>query len=356
MEIAKNFDAEKIESKWYKFWEKNKYFNSKPNDKPPFTIVIPPPNVTGILHMGHMLNNTIQDILIRKARLDGFNACWVPGTDHASIATEAKVVEKLTSQGIKKTDLTREEFLKHAWDWTNDHGGMILEQLKKLGCSCDWDRTKFTLDKKMYESVIKVFVDLYDKGLIYRGYRMVNWDPKAKTTLSNEEVIYEEVQSKIYYIKYRILDSNDSINVATTRPETIFGDTAIAFNPKDNRYKHLIGKKAIIPILNKKIPIINDNYVDPDFGTGCLKVTPAHSENDKIIGDKHNLEIVDILNDDGTLNGNALHYAGKDRFFVRKEIVKELDDLNSLIKEESYVTKVGKSERTKCIIEPKLVN
>ena len=354
MEIAKNFDAEKIESKWYKFWEKNKYFNSKPNDKPPFTIVIPPPNVTGILHMGHMLNNTIQDILIRKARLEGFNACWVPGTDHASIATEAKVVEKLTNLGIKKTDLTREDFLKHAWDWTNEHGGMILEQLKKLGCSCDWDRTKFTLDKKMYESVIKVFVELYDKGLIYRGYRMVNWDPKAKTTLSNEEVIYEEVQSKIYYIKYRILDSNDSINVATTRPETIFGDTAIAFNPKDNRYKHLIGKKAIIPILNKKIPIINDNYVDPDFGTGCLKVTPAHSENDKIIGDKHNLEIVDILNDDGTLNGNALHYAGKDRFFVRKEIVKELDDLNSLIKEESYVTKVGKSERTKCIIEPKL--
>ena len=354
MNVAKSFDAKKIESKWYKFWEKNNYFNSKPDEKLPFTVVIPPPNVTGILHMGHMLNNTIQDILIRKARLDGYNACWVPGTDHASIATEAKVVEKLKKQGISKNDLTREEFLRHAWEWTDEHGGMILEQLKKLGCSCDWNRTKFTLDNDMYESVIKVFVDLFEKGLIYKGYRMVNWDPQAKTTLSNEEVIYEEEESKIYYIKYKISDSNKSINVATTRPETIFGDTAIAYNPKDKRYKNLKGKKAIIPILEKEIPIIEDSYVDPEFGTGCLKVTPAHSENDKIIGDKHNLEIIDILNDDGTLNNYALHYKGKDRFVVRKEIVHELYSLNSLIKEESYTTKIGKSERTKCIIEPKL--
>jgi len=354
MNVAKSFDAKKIESKWYKFWEKNNYFNSKPDEKLPFTVVIPPPNVTGILHMGHMLNNTIQDILIRKARLDGYNACWVPGTDHASIATEAKVVEKLKKQGISKNDLTREEFLRHAWEWTDEHGGMILEQLKKLGCSCDWNRTKFTLDSDMYESVIKVFVDLFEKGLIYKGYRMVNWDPQAKTTLSNEEVIYEEEESKIYYIKYKISDSNKSINVATTRPETIFGDTAIAYNPKDKRYKNLKGKKAIIPILEKEIPVIEDSYVDPEFGTGCLKVTPAHSENDKIIGDKHNLEIIDILNDDGTLNNYALHYKGKDRFVVRKEIVQELYSLNSLIKEESYTTKIGKSERTKCIIEPKL--
>ena len=354
MNVAKSFDAKKIESKWYKFWEKNNYFNSKPDEKLPFTVVIPPPNVTGILHMGHMLNNTIQDILIRKARLDGYNACWVPGTDHASIATEAKVVEKLKKQGISKNDLTREDFLRHAWEWTDEHGGMILEQLKKLGCSCDWNRTKFTLDNDMYESVIKVFVDLFEKGLIYKGYRMVNWDPQAKTTLSNEEVIYEEEESKIYYIKYKISDSNKSINVATTRPETIFGDTAIAYNPKDKRYKNLKGKKAIIPILEKEIPIIEDSYVDPEFGTGCLKVTPAHSENDKIIGDKHNLEIIDILNDDGTLNNYALHYKGKDRFVVRKEIVHELYSLNSLIKEESYTTKIGKSERTKCIIEPKL--
>ena len=354
MSIVKNFDAKNLESKWYKFWIENKYFQSFPNKKESYTIVIPPPNVTGILHMGHMLNNTIQDILVRKARLQGFNACWVPGTDHASIATEAKVVEKLKKDGINKKDLTREEFLNHAWDWTEKHGGLILEQLKKLGCSCDWSRTKFTLDKEMSESVIKVFVDLFEKDLIYRGYRMVNWDPQAKTTLSNEEVIYEEEQSKIFYIKYKIVDSQEYISVATTRPETIFGDTAIAVNPKDERYLKFKGKKAIIPILNKEIPIISDEYVDLEFGTGCLKVTPAHSENDKIIGDKHNLEIIDVLNDDGTLNEFGLHYEGEDRFLVRSKISKELNKINALIKEESYLTKVGKSERTKCIIEPKL--
>ena len=354
MNIVKNFDAKKLESKWYKFWMENNYFDSIPNEKKPYTIVIPPPNVTGILHMGHMLNNTIQDILIRKARLQGFNACWVPGTDHASIATEAKVVEKLKNEGIDKSELTREEFLQHAWNWTDKHGGLILEQLKKLGCSCDWKRTKFTLDSEMSESVIKVFIYLFEKKLIYKGFRMVNWDPQAKTTLSNEEVIYEEEQSKIFYIKYKILNSSETISVATTRPETIFGDTAIAVNPNDERYHKFEGMKAIIPILNKEIPIIKDDYVDSEFGTGCLKVTPAHSENDKIIGDKHKLEIVDILNDDGTLNDFGLHYNGLDRFVVRDKISDELKKINSLIKVEPYLTNVGKSERTKCIIEPKL--
>ena len=354
MDIVKNFDAKNLESKWYKFWTEKNYFHSTPNQKVPYTIVIPPPNVTGILHMGHMLNNTIQDILIRRARLQGFNACWVPGTDHASIATEAKVVEKLKNDGIDKKDLSREEFLGHAWEWTDKHGGLILEQLKKLGCSCDWERTKFTLDDEMSESVIKVFVDLFEKNLIYRGNRMVNWDPQAKTTLSNEEVIYEEVQSKIFYIKYKISNSLETISVATTRPETIFGDTAIAVNPSDERYLKLKGKKAIIPILNKEIPIITDDYVDLEFGTGCLKVTPAHSENDKIIGDKHNLEIIDILNNDGTLNKYGLHYQGEDRFVVRSKISDELKNMGALIKVEPYLTKVGKSERTKCVIEPKL--
>ncbi|MDG1051911.1 MAG: valine--tRNA ligase, partial [Flavobacteriaceae bacterium] len=302
----------------------------------------------------HMLNNTIQDILIRKARLQGFNACWVPGTDHASIATEAKVVEKLKNEGIDKSELTREEFLQHAWNWTDKHGGLILEQLKKLGCSCDWKRTKFTLDSEMSESVIKVFIDLFEKKLVYKGFRMVNWDPQAKTTLSNEEVIYEEEESKIFYIKYKILNSSETISVATTRPETIFGDTAIAVNPGDERYHKFEGMKAIIPILNKEIPIIKDDYVDSEFGTGCLKVTPAHSENDKIIGDKHKLEIVDILNDDGTLNDFGLHYKGLDRFVVRDKICDELKKIKSLIKVEPYLTNVGKSERTKCIIEPKL--
>ena len=354
MNIVKSFDAKKLESKWYKFWMENNYFDSIPNEKKPYTIVIPPPNVTGILHMGHMLNNTIQDILIRKARLQGFNACWVPGTDHASIATEAKVVEKLKNEGIDKSELTREEFLQHAWNWTDKHGGLILEQLKKLGCSCDWKRTKFTLDSEMSESVIKVFIDLFEKKLVYKGFRMVNWDPQAKTTLSNEEVIYEEEESKIFYIKYKILNSSETISVATTRPETIFGDTAIAVNPSDERYHKFEGMKAIIPILNKEIPIIKDDYVDSEFGTGCLKVTPAHSENDKIIGDKHKLEIVDILNDDGTLNDFGLHYKGLDRFVVRNKICDELKKIKSLIKVEPYLTNVGKSERTKCIIEPKL--
>ena len=354
MEISKNFDSKTLESKWYSFWMENNYFSSVPNNKTPYTIVIPPPNVTGILHMGHMLNNTIQDILIRKARLQGFNACWIPGTDHASIATEAKVVNKLKSQGINKSDLSRNEFLEHAWSWTDEHGGLILEQLKILGCSCDWDRTKFTLDSDMSESVIKVFVELYNRNLIYKGYRMVNWDPEALTTLSNEEVIHEEVNSKLYYISYKIKDSNESISVATTRPETIFGDTAIAINPNDKRYSHLKDKKAIIPILNKEIPIIFDDYVEMDFGTGCLKVTPAHSENDKIIGDKHKLEVIDIFNDNATLNNYGLHYKGLDRFDVRSKISKELEELGALIKTKNHLNKVGKSERTRCIIEPKL--
>ena len=354
MEISKNFDSKTLESKWYSFWMENNYFSSVPNNKTPYTIVIPPPNVTGILHMGHMLNNTIQDILIRKARLQGFNACWIPGTDHASIATEAKVVNKLKSQGINKSDLSRNEFLEHAWSWTDEHGGLILEQLKILGCSCDWDRTKFTLDSDMSESVIKVFVELYNRNLIYKGYRMVNWDPEALTTLSNEEVIHEEVNSKLYYINYKIKDSKESISVATTRPETIFGDTAIAINPNDERYSHLKGKKVIIPILNKEIPIIFDDYVEMDFGTGCLKVTPAHSENDKIIGDKHKLEVIDIFNDNATLNNYGLHYKGLDRFDVRSKISKELEELGALIKTKNHLNKVGKSERTRCIIEPKL--
>ena len=354
MDISKNFDSKTLESKWYAFWMENNYFSSVPNNKPPYTIVIPPPNVTGILHMGHMLNNTIQDILIRKARLQGFNSCWIPGTDHASIATEAKVVNKLKSEGINKSDLSRNEFLEHAWNWTDEHGGLILEQLKILGCSCDWDRTKFTLDDDMSESVIKVFVDLYNKDLIYKGYRMVNWDPEAMTTLSNEEVIHEEVNSKLFYINYKIVGSEDSISVATTRPETIFGDTAIAINPSDERYAHLKGKKVIIPIVNKEIPIIFDNYVEMDFGTGCLKVTPAHSENDKIIGDKHKLEVIDVFNDDATLNNYGLHYNGLDRFVVRSKISKELDQIGALIKTKNHLNKVGKSERTKCIIEPKL--
>ena len=354
MEISKNFDSKTLESKWYKFWMDNNFFASTPNKKPPFTIVIPPPNVTGILHMGHMLNNTIQDILIRKARLKGYNACWIPGTDHASIATEAKVVNKLKNEGINKSDLTRDEFLKHAWSWTEEHGGLILQQLKKLGCSCDWDRTKFTLDNDMSESVIKVFVDLYNKNLIYKGFRMVNWDPEAQTTLSNEEVIYEEVNSKLFYIDYKIIGSNESITVATTRPETIFGDTAIAINPDDKRYSHLKNHKVLVPISEREIPIIFDEYVDVDFGTGCLKVTPAHSENDKIIGDKHNLEIVDIFNNDATLNDYGLHYKGLDRFDVRDKISKELKNIGALKSTKDHVNNVGKSERTKCIIEPKL--
>jgi len=354
MNIASNYDAKASEDKWYDYWMKNNYFHSVPDEKQPYTIVIPPPNVTGVLHMGHMLNNTIQDVLIRRARLKGFNACWVPGTDHASIATEAKVVAKLKDEGVNKSDLTREEFLKHAWEWTEKHGGIILEQLKKLGCSCDWNRTKFTLDDDMSASVIKSFVDLYNKGLIYRGYRMVNWDPEAQTTLSDEEVIFEEQQGKLYYVNYKIEGSSDSLTIATTRPETILGDTAICINPNDERFVHLKGKKAIVPIANRVIPIIEDEYVDMEFGTGCLKVTPAHDENDKTLGDKHNLEIVDILNPNGTLNTFGLHYEGKDRFEVRTLITKELEEKGHIFKIEDHINKVGTSERTKAVIEPRL--
>ncbi|SFA86232.1 valyl-tRNA synthetase [Flavobacterium swingsii] len=354
MTIPAQFNAKETEQKWYDYWMKNNYFHSKPDHRTPYTIVIPPPNVTGVLHMGHMLNNTLQDVLIRRARLKGFNACWVPGTDHASIATEAKVVAKLKAEGINKNDLTREEFLKHAWEWTDKYGGTILEQLKQLGCSCDWDRTKFTMDPDMSASVIRSFVDLYNKGQIYRGNRMVNWDPEAKTTLSDEEVIFEERQGKLYYIKYRIEGSEDYLTVATTRPETIFGDTAICINPNDERHTNLKGKSAIIPISGRIIPIIEDEYVDLEFGTGCLKVTPAHDMNDKTLGEKHNLEIIDIFNEDASLNSFGLHYQGKDRFVVREEISKELETLGAISKIETHINNVGTSERTKAVIEPRL--
>ncbi|MCX7547910.1 valine--tRNA ligase [Xanthomarina sp. F1114] len=354
MQIPSKYVAGQVESKWYDYWMKHNYFHSTPDEREPYTIVIPPPNVTGVLHMGHMLNNTIQDVLIRRARLLGKNACWVPGTDHASIATEAKVVAKLKEQGIDKNSLTREEFLAHAWDWTHEYGGVILEQLKKLGCSCDWDRTKFTMDDDMSESVIKVFVDLHNKGLIYRGYRMVNWDPEAKTTLSDEEVIHEERQGLLYYLEYAIEGSDEKVTIATTRPETILGDTAICINPTDERFSHLKGKKAIVPLCNRVIPIIEDEYVDVEFGTGCLKVTPAHDENDKNLGDKHKLEVIDIFNDDATLNSFGMHYEGKDRFVVRKEISKELEEKGFLVKTETHINKVGTSERTKAVIEPRL--
>ena len=354
MIIPSKYDASLVESKWYDYWMKNNYFHSVPDDREPYTIVIPPPNVTGVLHMGHMLNNTIQDVLIRRARLLGKNACWVPGTDHASIATEAKVVAKLKEQGINKSDLTRAEFLKHAFDWKDQYGGIILEQLKKLGASCDWERTAFTMDPEMSESVIKVFVDLYNKGLIYRGYRMVNWDPEAKTTLSDEEVIHEEKQGNLYYLEYKIEGSSDTLTIATTRPETIFGDSAICINPNDDRFKYLKGKKAIVPICGRIIPIIEDEYVDIEFGTGCLKVTPAHDENDKRLGDKYKLEVIDIFNDDASLNSFGLHYEGKDRFVVREEIAKELEEKGILLKTEVHTNKVGTSERTKAVIEPRL--
>ncbi|AXG74915.1 valine--tRNA ligase [Flavobacterium arcticum] len=354
MTIPSQFDAKAAEQKWYDYWMKNNFFHSEPDHREPYTIVIPPPNVTGVLHMGHMLNNTIQDVLIRRARLKGFNACWVPGTDHASIATEAKVVAKLKQEGINKNDLTRDEFLKHAWEWTDKYGGVILEQLKKLGASCDWERTKFTMDPDMSASVIRSFVDLYNKGLIYRGYRMVNWDPEAKTTLSDEEVNHEERQGKLYYLKYKIEGSEDYLTIATTRPETILGDSAICINPNDERYSHLKGKKAIVPIVNRVIPIIFDEYVDVEFGTGCLKVTPAHDVNDKELGERHNLEIIDIFNDDATLNSFGLHYEGKDRFVVREEISEELEAAGYMEKIEIHINKVGTSERTKAVIEPRL--
>jgi len=332
----------------------NKLFNSVPNEKEPFTIVIPPPNVTGLLHMGHMLNNTLQDILVRRARMLGKNACWVPGTDHASIATEAKVVENLKQKGINKSDISRDEFLKHAWDWTEKYGGGILEQLKKLGCSCDWDRTKFTLDDDMYQSVIEAFEILHKKDLIYRGYRMINWDPEAKTTVSDEEVNYIEEDSSLYYLKYLLENSDKELQIATTRPETIFGDTALCVNPKDKRYKDLIGKQAIVPICGRKIPIIADLYVDLEFGTGCLKVTPAHDINDYNLGLKHNLDTIDIFDENAVLNNNGLHYQGKDRFVVRKEIEVELKSKNLLVKKENYIHNVGRSERTNAVIEPRL--
>ena len=353
MALEAKYNAQNIEDKWYAYWMEHNYFHSEVGDKEPYTIVIPPPNVTGVLHMGHMLNNTLQDVLIRRARLNGFNACWVPGTDHASIATEAKVVAKLKADGIDKASLTRDGFLEHAWQWTHKHGGIILEQLKKLGASCDWERTKFTMDDNMSASVIKVFVDLYNKGNIYRGHRMVNWDPEAQTTLSDEEVNYEEKPGKLYYVSYKIEGSGDTLTIATTRPETILGDTAICIHPNDARFTHLKGKKAIVPICNRAVPVIEDDYVDMEFGTGCLKVTPAHDENDKMLGDKHGLDTIDILNDDGTLNQYGLHYQGKDRFVAREEIVAELQFLGLLLKTEGHTHKVGTSERTGAVIEPK---
>ena len=354
MEIPSKFDAKGIESKWYAFWQENNFFKSVPDEREPYTIVIPPPNVTGILHMGHMLNNSLQDIIIRRARMRGYNACWVPGTDHASIATEAKVVAKLKAEGIEKSDLTREEFLTHAWDWTEEYGGVILEQLKKLGCSCDWDRTKFTLDPEMTESVLQVFVKLYREGRIYRGYRMVNWDPEAQTTLSDEEVIYEEKKGNLYHIAYPIVGSNEQVIIATTRPETLLGDTAVCIHPEDERYYHLKGKSVQVPLVNRIIPIIEDDYVAMDFGTGCLKVTPAHDPNDKVLGEKHKLEQIDIFNPDASINENGGSYQGLDRFKARKIIVQDLEEQGLLVKVETHLHKVGVSERTKAVIEPRL--
>jgi valyl-tRNA synthetase len=355
METPKTYEPLKAEEKWYAHWMDKGYFHSTPDEREAYTIVIPPPNVTGVLHMGHMLNNTIQDILVRRARMLGKNACWVPGTDHASIATEAKVVQKLRTEGIKKSDLSRDEFLKHAFEWKDKHGGIILEQLKKLGASCDWERTSFTMDSEYSESVLDVFIDLYKKNKVYRSARMVNWDPEALTAVSDEEVNHKEVNSKLFYIRYKIAESDDKwLTIATTRPETILGDSAICINPNDERFKHLHGKNAIVPIANRTIPIILDDYVDIEFGTGCLKVTPAHDVNDYELGKKHNLDTIEILNDNGTLNSFGLHYEGKDRFEVRKEIEKELYDKGYLVKTEDHINKVGYSERTDAVIEPKL--
>lgn len=355
MNIPAKYDPRGIEDKWYQYWLDKHFFRSVPDDREPYTIVIPPPNVTGVLHMGHMLNNTIQDVLVRRARMQGFNTCWLPGTDHASIATEARVVAMLREQGIEKKNLTREAFLEHAWQWKEKHGGIILEQLKKLGASCDWERTRFTMDPSMYESVIDVFIDLYKKGLIYRGVRMVNWDPKALTALSDEEVVYKEVKSKLYYVRYKVEGTQDEwVTVATTRPETILGDTAVCFHPQDERYTHLVGKRVLIPLLKKAIPLIQDDYVDMTFGTGCLKITPAHDINDYTIGLKHNLESIDIFNDDGTLNEKARLYVGLDRFEVRERIVEDLLNHGHILKIEDYTNNVGFSERTDAVIEPKL--
>ena len=355
METPKTYEPQRAEEKWYAHWMKKGYFHSVPDEREPYTVVIPPPNVTGVLHMGHMLNNTIQDVLVRRARMLGKNACWVPGTDHASIATEAKVVQKLRQEGIRKADLTRDEFLQHAFAWKDKHGGIILEQLKKLGASCDWDRTSFTMDPEYSKSVLDVFIDLHKKGKIYRGVRMVNWDPEALTALSDEEVLHKEVNSKLFYVRYKIAGSDDQwLTIATTRPETILGDSAICINPNDERFKNLHGKHAIVPIANRTIPIILDEYVDMEFGTGCLKVTPAHDTNDYELGKKHGIETIDIFNDNGTLNEKGMHYAGMDRFEVRKAIEKELYDKGYLVKTEDHINKIGFSERTNAVIEPKL--
>ncbi len=356
MELASKYNPAEVEGKWYQYWLDHQLFSSKPDAREPYTVVIPPPNVTGVLHMGHMLNNTIQDILVRRARMEGKNACWVPGTDHASIATEAKVVNRLAAQGIRKADLTREEFLKHAWDWTEEHGGIILKQLRKLGASCDWERTAFTMDEKRSESVLKVFVDLYNKGLIYRGVRMVNWDPKALTALSDEEVVYKEEHGKLYYLRYYVKDDAEGryAVVATTRPETIMGDTAMCINPDDSQNEWLKGKQVVVPLVNRAIPVIEDEYVDVEFGTGCLKVTPAHDVNDYMLGEKYGLPSIDIFNDNGTLSEAAELYVGMDRFDVRKQIEKDLEDAGLLEKVEAYTNKVGYSERTNVVIEPKL--
>jgi valyl-tRNA synthetase len=354
MDIPSKFESGKAEAKWYSYWMEQGFFKSTPDEREPYTVVIPPPNVTGVLHMGHMLNNTIQDVLVRRARMQGKNACWVPGTDHASIATEAKVVAKLKTEGIEKRDLTREQFLDHAWLWTNKHGGIILEQLKRLGASCDWDRTLFTMDEKRYESVITVFIDLYNKGLIYRGVRMVNWDPQAITAVSDEEVIYTEEKSKLYYVRYKIVGEDDYVMVATTRPETILGDTAVCANPDDKRYQHLKGKKVIVPMANREVPFIFDSYVDPEFGTGCLKITPAHDINDYEIGLRHNLPSIDVFNDDGTISQNAGMFVGIDRFKAKELAEKELERTGNLVRVEDYNNKIGRSERTNAVIEPRL--
>ncbi len=354
MEIPSKYNPATTEDKWYSYWIEKNYFHSEPDEREPYTIVIPPPNVTGVLHMGHMLNNTLQDVMIRRARMQGKNACWVPGTDHASIATEAKVVNKLKQEGIDKNDLTRDEFMRHAWEWKEKHGGIILEQLKKLGASCDWDRTRFTMDEALYESVIDTFIDLYEKGLIYRGVRMVNWDPQAQTAVSDEEVIHKELQSKLYYLRYQVEGEQGYLTIATTRPETILGDTAVCVHPEDERFKDFVGKKVIVPLVNRPVPVIADEYVDREFGTGALKITPAHDIHDYEIGMKHHLESIDIFNDDGTLNERAQLYVGKDRFVVRDEIVADLETSGNLVKVEDYMNSVGFSERTDAVIEPKL--
>ncbi|MFW6019339.1 MAG: valine--tRNA ligase [Bacteroidales bacterium] len=355
MDIPSKYDPKAKEQKWYSYWMEQNFFHSEPDSREPYTVVIPPPNVTGVLHMGHMLNNTIQDVLVRRARMQGKNACWVPGTDHASIATEAKVVQKLKNEGIEKSSLSREQFLEHAWEWKEKHGGIILEQLKKLGASCDWDRTKFTMDNDMYESVIKVFVALYNEGLIYRGVRMVNWDPKALTALSDEEVVYKEEVSKLYYVNYPVEgEQNRHLTIATTRPETILGDTAVCINPNDERFEHLKGKRVIIPVVNRSVPVIEDEYVDMEFGTGALKITPAHDINDYEIGVKHKLDTIDIFEDDGTMSEEATYFVGEDRFDVRQKMIQKLEKEGYLLKVEDYTNKVGYSERTNVVIEPKL--